>query len=94
MIKNINIHIEGKMDIIDGWEELDDQMQGKVRRTMEQGHVDDDDWMGEPAYNRPGMHGMFYKEKRPRRRKDPETGEFIDPVSGCLSVYVCSLNQC
>ena len=36
----------GDMDLVDGFEELPEDAQEKLRRTFEQGHVDDDDWNG------------------------------------------------
>lgn len=34
------------LDMLDGYEELSEDLQEKVRRAFEQGHVDDDDWRG------------------------------------------------
>lgn len=34
------------MDMVDGFEELPEDAQEKVKRALEQGHVDDDDWNG------------------------------------------------
>lgn len=34
------------MDYVDGFEELPDELQDKVKRALEQGHVDDEDWNG------------------------------------------------
>lgn len=37
---------ELNIDDIDGWDELPEEHQEKVRKALEQGHVDDDDWKG------------------------------------------------
>lgn len=34
------------MDMVDGYDELPDEVQEKVKRALEQGHVDDADWNG------------------------------------------------
>lgn len=34
------------MEMIDGYDELPPAAQEKVKRALEQGHVDDDDWNG------------------------------------------------
>lgn len=34
------------MDMVDGFEELPEELQEKVKRALEQGHVDDADWNG------------------------------------------------
>lgn len=37
------------MDLVDGFEELPDEAKEKVKRALEQGHVDDEDWNGVSA---------------------------------------------
>lgn len=37
---------EENIDLIDGYEELDDEAQKKVLRAIQQRHVDDEDWNG------------------------------------------------
>lgn len=34
------------MELVDGYEELPEDQQEKVKRAIEQCHVDDDDWNG------------------------------------------------
>jgi hypothetical protein len=34
------------MDMVDGYEDLPTEAQEKVRRAVEQEHVDDEDWKG------------------------------------------------
>lgn len=39
---------DGKSDysLLDGYDELPEELQEKVRRALENGHVDDEDWKG------------------------------------------------
>jgi hypothetical protein len=34
------------MELVDGYDELPDEAQEKVKRALEQGHVDDEEWNG------------------------------------------------
>lgn len=34
------------MELVDGYEDLPEEVQQKVKRALEQGHVDDEDWQG------------------------------------------------
>lgn len=45
-IENLKEAIEDNVDLFDGYDELPEDMQEKMRRTLEQGHVDDEDWKG------------------------------------------------
>lgn len=42
----INDEGDGDPSVIDGFEELSEENQEKVRKAIEQGHVDDEDWKG------------------------------------------------
>ena len=46
MIKNLNDAIEGDLEYLDGYEDLDEDLQAKVRKALEDGHVADEDWRG------------------------------------------------
>ncbi|KAL2129067.1 hypothetical protein VTI74DRAFT_8282 [Chaetomium olivicolor] len=70
---------EYRWDMLDGWEELQEHPDAveKVKRVITQGHIDPEDFNGDPAYNKPGQKGI-----RPRARKvkaddeeDDEGGE-------------------
>lgn len=37
---------EDNLEYLDGYDELPQDLQEQVRRAMEQGHVDDEDWNG------------------------------------------------
>lgn len=41
----------GDMELIDGYDLLPADAQEKVKRALEQGHVDDDDWNGVCAFH-------------------------------------------
>ncbi|RAL07115.1 uncharacterized protein BO97DRAFT_409245 [Aspergillus homomorphus CBS 101889] len=68
VIKNLNEAIdelsngdEKDYSALDGFDELSPENQEKVRRALEQGHVDDADWKGDVEVNRPGMTGFRKK---------------------------------
>ena len=43
-ISNLQESIEGDPKELDGYEELPEDLQKKVDRAIEQGHIDDEDW--------------------------------------------------
>ena len=43
-ISNLKTSIEGDPKELDGYEELPEDLQKKVDRALEQGHIDDEDW--------------------------------------------------
>lgn len=46
VIQNVTEYIDGDMEMIDGFEDIPEADQDKVRRAIDQGHVDDEDWRG------------------------------------------------
>jgi hypothetical protein len=62
------------MEILEGFEDLDEEWQEKVLRAIEQGHVDDDDWMGDLEQNRSGKRGKM----SPRKKQVADAGETPD----------------
>ena len=46
MLHNWNEKTEGDEEMIDGLEEIPEEIQAKVKRALENEHVDDDDWKG------------------------------------------------
>ena len=66
------------MELLEGFDGLNDDLQEKVKRAIEQGHVDDDDWKGEPEQNRPGKRGKFAHTPRKQQAK-PETDDGEPP---------------
>jgi hypothetical protein len=45
-IQNVKDKTGGDIDWLDGYEDLPADIQAKVKRAYDQGHVDDDDWRG------------------------------------------------
>ncbi|GIJ87913.1 hypothetical protein Asppvi_006826 [Aspergillus pseudoviridinutans] len=76
IIANLNEAVEEAsgdskdLDAIDGFEELPSEYQEKIRKALEQGHVDDEDWKGDPEMNRPGMTG--FRKRAPKKKKGDE----------------------
>ncbi|KAJ9610689.1 hypothetical protein H2200_005466 [Cladophialophora chaetospira] len=61
--------------IIDGYEEIDDVSREKIKFALQNGHVPDEDWKGEPELNRPGMKGINKRTpKKPAVVNDEEAG--------------------
>jgi hypothetical protein len=46
VIANVNEYIEGDLDLLEGYENLPEDIQVKVKRALDQGHVDDEEWQG------------------------------------------------
>ena len=46
MIANLNETIEGDLEMLDGYDELNEDFQEKVRKALADGHVADEDWNG------------------------------------------------
>ena len=44
MLENIRDTINGDYELVDGMDELPEDEQEKVKRAIEQGHVDEEDW--------------------------------------------------
>ncbi|EYE94285.1 uncharacterized protein EURHEDRAFT_101252 [Aspergillus ruber CBS 135680] len=61
--------------IIDGYEDLSDELQEKIRGALKQGHVDDEDWKGDVEMNRPGKTGFRVRKKTGAAAKDDEEKE-------------------
>ena len=43
-LKNLQEECEGDLEYVDGYEDLPAEWQVKVKRALEQQHVDDEDW--------------------------------------------------
>ena len=46
MIGNLKEAIENNLEYLDGYDEIDEESQAKVRTALEVGHVADEDWKG------------------------------------------------
>ncbi|KAL8813635.1 MAG: hypothetical protein Q9200_000117 [Gallowayella weberi] len=63
------------MEMLDGYEELPEDWQEKVKRAITNGHVDDEDWKGDLEQNRPGKRG--FRSPAPKKKKKVEDEEVI-----------------
>ena len=45
VLENIRDSIEGNYELVDGFDDLPEELQDKVKRGIEQGHVDNEDWL-------------------------------------------------
>ncbi|KAJ5750216.1 hypothetical protein N7533_007244 [Penicillium manginii] len=55
---------ELNFEALDGFDELPSEFQEKIKVAIEKGHIEDDEWKGDVAHNRPGMRGMFPRKSR------------------------------
>jgi hypothetical protein len=69
------------MDYVDGYEDLPQDIQEKVYRALNQGHVDDEDWKGDPDYNVPGSTGNGPRKSKKRREAEV-------PCRACPSIVL------
>ncbi|KAJ9352841.1 hypothetical protein DTO027B9_5589 [Paecilomyces variotii] len=65
-LKEILDEADGDYSAIDGFEEISEENQAKVREAIEQGHISDSDWKGDVEMNRPGKHG--YRAKATKKK--------------------------
>ncbi|KAJ5792754.1 uncharacterized protein N7503_008732 [Penicillium pulvis] len=65
---------DGKPDysLLDGYDEIPEEFQEKVRRAVENGHIDDEDWKGDIEMNRPGCRHFRVPGKRAAKGKQDE----------------------
>ncbi|OJI99927.1 hypothetical protein ASPVEDRAFT_39303 [Aspergillus versicolor CBS 583.65] len=82
IVSNINELIgEGDdrdLDMLDGYEDLSPEIQKKIERALEQGHIDDEDWNGDREMNVPGSNGFRVrtpKKKAKAAEKEEKGGE-------------------
>lgn len=70
---------EGDMDMLDGYEDLPNDLQEKVKQAFEDGHVADDDWKGASLPRR--MMSQSLTHALPGSRAESSGDERI-PLSG------------
>ncbi|KIW08030.1 uncharacterized protein PV09_00974 [Verruconis gallopava] len=75
VIENIKNLIEGDLSMFDGYDELPAEEQERVKRAIDQGHVDDADWRGDVELNRPGKRGYRVKTPKKNSGKKSESDE-------------------
>ncbi|KAL4810004.1 hypothetical protein BDV18DRAFT_51707 [Aspergillus unguis] len=86
IIGNVNEQIgEGDnqdIDLFDGYEELPSELQEKVLRALKNGHVDAEDWKGDPEMNQPGQTGFrVNRTAKKNAKKDANEEEKEDAAS-------------
>ncbi|KAL8995297.1 MAG: hypothetical protein Q9169_004941 [Polycauliona sp. 2 TL-2023] len=64
--------LEGELEMLDGYDELPTDCQEKVKRALENGHVDDEDWKGDVEQNRPGMKGFRSPAAKKKKAEEQE----------------------
>ncbi|CAF9909843.1 MAG: hypothetical protein HETSPECPRED_009534 [Heterodermia speciosa] len=72
LIANMKEATENNFDLLDGYDELSEDVQQTVRRAFEQGHVDDEDWKGDVEQNRPGAKGFRSPAVKKKKKKEEE----------------------
>ncbi|KAI9693572.1 MAG: hypothetical protein M1820_009138 [Bogoriella megaspora] len=75
VIGNIKNSIDGDYELLDGLDELPEDMQDKIKRALQQGHVDDDDWLGDIEKNVPGAKGFRNPTPKKKGKKDAEADD-------------------
>ncbi|KAI9371858.1 hypothetical protein BJX61DRAFT_484429 [Aspergillus egyptiacus] len=66
---------ERDLNRLDGFEELEPEAQEKVARALAQGHVDDEDWKGDPEMNQPGKSGYRVRATPKKTKKGGDKNE-------------------
>ncbi|GKT92497.1 protein kinase Rad3 [Colletotrichum tofieldiae] len=71
-------------DAFDGYDEMGDHpdLQAKIRKAIEQGHIDPEDFNGDPWMNKTGQRGI--RGKKPKDWDDGENGEEAEVSSHIL----------
>ncbi|KAL9585839.1 MAG: hypothetical protein Q9212_001276 [Teloschistes hypoglaucus] len=64
--------LEGEIEMLDGYEELPNDLQEKVKQAFDNGHVDDEDWKGDLEQNRPGKRGFRTPAAKKKKAEDKE----------------------
>ncbi|KAJ6083005.1 hypothetical protein N7467_007140 [Penicillium canescens] len=82
MISNMqeSLKIDGSdgynFEQLDGFEDLSEELQDKIRNAVETGHIPDEDWKGDVELNRPGKSGFRVRGKKAEaKNKAPDSGE-------------------
>ncbi|KAL2057564.1 hypothetical protein ABVK25_001948 [Lepraria finkii] len=69
-VVSINEAIENDVNLLDGLEELPEDIQEKIKTALAEGHVADEDWNGDIEMNRPGMNGYRTPASKKARREE------------------------
>ncbi|KAI9688665.1 MAG: hypothetical protein M1822_001022 [Bathelium mastoideum] len=77
VLANIQDTIDGDYELVDGLDELPPELQDKIKRAIEQGHVDDEDWLHDASQNVVGAKGI----KSPVAKKSKKKGDNENEVA-------------
>ncbi|KAL8944529.1 MAG: hypothetical protein Q9211_000540 [Gyalolechia sp. 1 TL-2023] len=67
LIERLKTALGDDVSMLDGYEELPDDLQEKVKLALENGHVADEDWKGDLEQNRAGKRG--FRSPAPKKSK-------------------------
>ncbi|MCJ1396933.1 hypothetical protein MMC11_000125 [Xylographa trunciseda] len=74
-IASLKKDIEGNLDYLDGYEDLNDEDKAKVRQALAEGHVADEDWKYDVEMNRPGKKGFRSPAYKAQQKADKKAAE-------------------
>ncbi|CAG8201624.1 unnamed protein product [Penicillium nalgiovense] len=57
---------------LDGFDEMSEELQDKIRKAIEVGHVEDEEWRGDVQCNRPGSVGMRVKASKAKAKESKD----------------------
>ncbi|KAL9127764.1 MAG: hypothetical protein Q9217_003422 [Psora testacea] len=77
-MENLKTAIEDNLDYLDGYEELPKSDQERVRKALEDGHIADEDWTGDPEMNRNGMNGYRTPTSKKKMREEKKEREITE----------------
>ncbi|KAL1960937.1 hypothetical protein VTO42DRAFT_5921 [Malbranchea cinnamomea] len=66
---------DGDLSELDGFDELSEENQKKIREAVAQGHVADEDWRGDIEMNRPGKTGFRVRASKKKDKDEPKAEE-------------------
>ncbi|KAG9898140.1 zf-PARP-domain-containing protein, partial [Aureobasidium melanogenum] len=79
-LENMKAECGMDMEYVDGYDELPHEFQEKVYRALDQGHVDMEDWKGDPEYNVPGKSGTG--PRKTKKQKEAEAAVAAEAADG------------
>ncbi|MCJ1392687.1 hypothetical protein MMC18_005558 [Xylographa bjoerkii] len=77
-IASLKKDIEGNLDYLDGYEDLNDDDKVKIRQALADGHVADEDWRYDVEMNRPGKRGFRSPAYKAQQKADKKAAEEQD----------------
>ena len=69
-IEHVKEAIEGDLDLFDGFEDIPEEDQARVKKALDDGIVAAEDWRGEAEANVPGGTGYQTKETKKKLREE------------------------